>query len=74
MKLVVVSPLLDLAGFYSAPYQVESEVTIQLAIPNKEDGLIQGRFDTLIVRRSLWIVLVESKRTQISVHAGIPRL
>lgn len=73
VKLVVVSPLLDLAGFYRAPYQVEPEVPIQLAIPNKEEGLIQGRIDTLIVRRSLWIVLVESKRTQISVHAGVPQ-
>jgi hypothetical protein len=24
-------------------------------------------------KRSLWIVLVESKRTQISVHAGVPQ-
>lgn len=73
VKLVVVSPLLDLAGFYRAPYQVESEVPIQLAIPDEEEGLIQGQIDTLIVRRSLWIVLVESKRTQISVHAGVPQ-
>jgi hypothetical protein len=73
VKLVVVSPLLDLAGFYRAPYQVESEVPIQLTIPDEEEGLIQGRIDTLIVRRSLWIVLIESKRTQISVHAGIPQ-
>jgi hypothetical protein len=81
VKLVVVSPLLDLAGFYRAPYQVESEVPIQLAIPDEKEGLIQGRIDTLIVRHaasqiprgSLWIVLVESKRTQISVHAGVPQ-
>jgi hypothetical protein len=81
VKLVVVAPLLDLAGFYRAPYQIESEVPVQLAIPDDEEGLIQGRIDTLIVRRaasqvprgSLWIVLVESKRTQISVHAGIPQ-
>ena len=73
VKLVVVSPLLDLAGFYRAPYQVESEVPIQFAIPDKDEGLIQGRIDTLIVRRSLWVVLVESKRTQISVQAGVPQ-
>jgi hypothetical protein len=81
VKLVVIAPLLDLAGFYRAPYQIESEVPVQLAIPDDEEGLIQGRIDTLIVQRaasqiprgSLWIVLVESKRTQISVHAGIPQ-
>jgi predicted type IV restriction endonuclease len=72
VKLVVVSPLLDLAGFYRAPYQIESEVPIQLEIPH-EDAIVQGRIDTLVVRRSLWIVLVESKRTQISVHTGVPQ-
>ncbi len=73
VKLVVVSPLLDLAGFYRSPYQIESEVPIQLQIPDGSDDIIQGRIDTLVVQRSLWIVLVESKRTQISVHAAIPQ-
>jgi hypothetical protein len=73
VKLVVVAPLLDLAGFYRSPYQIESEVPIQLAIPDETEGLIQGRIDTLIVRRSIWIVLVESKRTQISIHGAIPQ-
>jgi hypothetical protein len=72
VKLVVVAPLLDLAGFYRAPYQIESEVPIQLVIPDN-DGVVQGRIDTLVVRRSLWIVLVEAKRTQLSVLTGVPQ-
>lgn len=71
VKLVVVAPLLDLAGFYRSPYQIESEVPIQLEVPNGEGDSIQGRIDTLVVQRSLWIVLVESKRTQLSVHTGV---
>jgi hypothetical protein len=73
VKLVVVAPLLDLAGFYRAPYQIESEFPIQLAIPDDNGDIIQGRIATLVVRRSFWIVLVESKRTQISVHTGVPQ-
>ncbi len=73
VKLVVVSPLLDLAGFYRIPYRIESEVPIQLSIPDTDAGLIHGRIDTLVIRQSLWVVLVEAKRTQLSVHVGIPQ-
>ena len=71
VKLVVIAPLLDLAGFYRSPYQIESEYPIQLEIPDKNGGVIQGRIDTLVIKRSLWVVLVESKRTQMSVHTGV---
>jgi Type I restriction enzyme R protein N terminus (HSDR_N) len=73
VKLVVVAPLLDLAGFYRSPYQIESEFPIQLDIPDDSGGSIQGRIDTLVIKQSFWIVLVESKRTQMSVHAGVPQ-
>lgn len=73
VKLVVVAPLLDLAGFYRSPYQIESEFPIQLEIPDDNGDIIQDRIDTLVVRRSFWIVLVESRRTQISVHTGVPQ-
>jgi hypothetical protein len=53
VKLVVVSPLLDLAGFYRTPYQIESEVPIELQIPDGSEGMIQGRIETLVVQRSL---------------------
>ena len=73
VKLVVVAPLLDLAGFYRSPYQIESEYPIQIEIPDEDGGIIQGRIDTLVIKRSIWIVLVESKRTQMSVHTGVPQ-
>jgi predicted type IV restriction endonuclease len=74
VKLVVVAPLLDLAGFYRSPYQIETEFPVQLEIPDGEGDIIQGRIDILVIRKSIWIALVESKRTQISVHAGLPQL
>lgn len=73
VKLVVVAPLLDLAGFYRSPYQIESEFPIQLEIPDENGDMIQGCIDTLVIRQSLWIALIESKRTQISVHTGVPQ-
>ncbi len=70
VKMVVLSPLLDLAGFYRSPYGIESEVPIQVTIPS-EDGILQGRIDTLIVQHKLWILAVESKRTQLSLHVAL---
>ena len=74
VKLVVVAPLLDLAGFYRSPYQIESEYPIQLEIPDENGSIIQGRIDTLVIKRLVWIVLVESKRTQMSVHTGVAQV
>lgn len=72
VKMVVVSPLLDWAGFYRSPYGIESEVPIQIAIPS-DDGILQGRIDPLIVQHKLWILAVESKRTQLSIHVALPQ-
>ncbi len=72
VKMVVLSPLLDLAGFYRSPYEIQSEVSIQVAIPT-QDTVLQGRIDTLIVQHKLWILAVESKRTQLSIHVALPQ-
>jgi hypothetical protein len=74
VKLVVVSPLLDVAGFYRSPYGIESEVPVQVAMTVPEEGLLQGRIDTLVVRQRLWIAAVESKRMQLSIHCGVAQV
>lgn len=75
VKLVVLSPLLDLAGFYRQPFRIESEVPVRLEIPDQDtEEIIQGRMDTLIVQGQLWILVVESKRTQLSIQTGIPQI
>jgi hypothetical protein len=75
VKLVIVSPLLDVAGFYRSPYGIESEVPVQVSIRlPEEEGVLQGRIDTLVVRQKLWIAAVESKRTQLSIHCALPQV
>ncbi len=72
VKMVVVAPLLDLAGFYRQPFQIESEVPVIVEVPG-DDAVIQGRIDTLIVQSQLWVLVVESKRTQLSIQTAIPQ-
>ncbi len=72
VKMVVVSPLLDHAGFYRAPFAIDSEVSVD--IQDTDEGVaLSGRIDTLFVQHQLWILAVESKRTRFSVQAAIPQ-
>ncbi len=74
VKLVVVSPLIDLAGFYQAPFFVKTEVSTSLEIADEPDAApIQGRIDILVVQDSLWVIVIESKPARLDVTAGIPQ-
>lgn len=73
VKMVVVSPLLDQAGFYRYPFTISSEVSIEIQETDKDSTVLTGRIDTLVIRNQLWILSVESKRTRFSVQAAIPQ-
>lgn len=73
INLVVVSPLLELAGFLDPPFRIRSPYGIALELDNP-DETVRGFIDTLVVQERLWILVVESKRTSISVPAALPQL
>jgi type I site-specific restriction endonuclease len=74
VKMVVVSPLLDVAGFYRSPYTIDSEVSVELQEVDENGASLIRRIDTLILRQAqVWILVVESKRTRFSVQAAIPQ-
>jgi Type I restriction enzyme R protein N terminus (HSDR_N) len=63
--LLVVSPLLELAGFYDPPFKIKAETTIELAIDDGEE-VLRGRIDVLVLQNRLWVAVLESKKTMIS--------
>lgn len=73
VNFIVISPLLEIAGFYDPPFHLRSEASIRLEIQDDEDKIYQGRIDSLIVQENFWIVLVESKRTSFSVDVALPQ-
>ena len=73
IQVVVVSPLLELAGFLDAPYRMHSPYGITLELEDTEE-ILRGFIDMLVIQQNLWILVVESKRTSISVLAAIPQL
>lgn len=73
VKLVVVSPLLDLAGFYQPPFLIKTELGTTIEITDDPDTPIQGKLDILIVQEALWILVIESKPARLDVTVGIPQ-
>ena len=72
VKMVVLAPLLDLAGFYRKPFHIETETSITLEM--EDDGtVIQGRIDVLVQKNRLWLLVIESKCSDFSVMRAIPQ-
>ena len=71
VKMVVLSPLLDLAGFYQKPFRIETETSIDLEL-NDDNTIIRGRIDVLVLKEQLWLLVIESKRSDFAVTRAIP--
>ena len=72
VKMVVLAPLLDLAGLYRRPFRITTETSIEIELED-EDRCIRGRIYVLVVRDSLWLVVIESKRSDFSVSRALPQ-
>jgi hypothetical protein len=78
VNLVVLSPLLELAGFYDPPFQMQGEVAVEVSalvpIDEVSEETLRGRIDFLVVSKGLWIAVLESKGTAINLDVAIPQV
>lgn len=70
VKLVVLSPLLAMAGFYGPPFRMRTEVGVQITLEN-EGEVVRGRIDVLVLQERFWVLVVESKEAGFSLKAAI---
>ena len=70
VKLVVLSPLLAMAGFYGSPFRMRTEVSVQIALED-EGEVVRGRIDVLVLQERFWVLVVESKEAGFSLKAAI---
>jgi hypothetical protein len=73
VKMVVLSPLLDLAGFYSHKFRLVTEDPVEIVL-QEEGEMLRGRIDVLIVQDQFWVLAIESKWMQLDVMAALPQL
>ncbi|NJL20013.1 MAG: restriction endonuclease subunit R [Leptolyngbyaceae cyanobacterium SM1_3_5] len=74
VKMVVLSPLLDLAGFYQAPFRIKTEVGTQISSLDEDGTVVTGQIDVLVISELLWVVVVESKMSRFSLTAALPQI
>ncbi|NET07459.1 MAG: restriction endonuclease subunit R [Symploca sp. SIO2B6] len=72
VKMVVLSPLLRIAGFYRPPFYLTSEKEVQISTED-EGKIVRGRIDVLICKPEFWIIVIEAKRAEYSLKVGIPQ-
>jgi hypothetical protein len=73
VKMVVLSPLLDLAGFYLSPFHIKSEQSVEI-IEEDEGVVVKGQLDALVLRERLWVLVIESKQAAFSIEVGLAQL
>jgi hypothetical protein len=73
VKMVVLSPFLDLADFYLAPFHVTSEKSVEI-IDEDEGTIVRGQLDVLALFQEFWVVVIESKKAAFSLEVGVPQL
>lgn len=82
VKLLVIAPLLRLAGFYRSPIKISLELDIADIFIEDEDTKITGRFDILAVNKdqptprdiAFWLLVIESKNSSVNSFEGLPQL
>jgi type I site-specific restriction endonuclease len=72
VKMVVLSPLLDLAGFYQPPFDIQTEASIEISAED-EDVIVKGNIDVLVIQKRLWVLVIESKSSKFDVVAALPQ-
>jgi hypothetical protein len=72
VKMMMMAPLLDIAGFYDPPFKTRFEPTVVLEVETEAE-ILQGRIDALVVQNQFWVWVLEAKRTTFSLGLGIPQ-
>ncbi len=73
IKMVLLSPLLELAGFYQSPYKFRAEVSVEMEAIGDIDEILRGRIDALVLQNQLWIVLIEAKKATFDLELALPQ-
>ena len=72
VKMVVLSPLLDLADFYQPPFRLSTEEPVEI-VAEDEGTVFRGKIDVLVALQQFWALVIESKSTRFDVLLALPQ-
>lgn len=72
VKMVVLSPLLKLAGFYRPPFYLSAEKEVEI-VSEDEGTIIAGRIDVLVFQPEFWVTVIEAKQAAYSIESAVPQ-
>lgn len=73
VKMAVLGPLLNFAGFYLYPLHTKSEYSIKLSNMDSE-VIVEGKIDVLVLKDQFWVMVIESKQAAFSIEAGLAQI
>jgi hypothetical protein len=73
VKMAVLGPLLNLAGFYLYPLHTKSEYSVKISNVDGEI-VVEGKIDVLVLKDQFWILVIESKQAAYSIEAGLAQI
>jgi hypothetical protein len=73
VKMAVLAPLLNLAGFYLYPFHTKSEYSVKIETVDGEI-VVEGKIDVLVLKEQLWIMVIESKQAAFSIESGLAQI
>jgi hypothetical protein len=72
VMLLLVSPLLALAGFYDPPFRIRAEESVDVMVDDGEE-ILRGRIDVLVLQDQFWVMVLKSKKTTLSALSALPQ-
>ncbi|MBD2434475.1 MULTISPECIES: hypothetical protein [Fischerella] len=72
VKMVVLAPLLDLAGFYRPPFDIQTEQSIEITLEDAGE-IARERIDVLVIKQQFWLLIIESQSAGFSLLTAIPQ-
>jgi len=73
VQLSVLAPVLQLAGFFLHPLWIKSESSVNI-LSQDEEVTIEDKIDILVLKEQLWVLVIESKRAELSIKLGLAQI
>ena len=73
INLTIISPLLFIGEFYLSPFDLKIEKSVEILVENG-NTVIKGSLDTLVLQEQFWVMVIESKRAELSLEAGLAQI